>query len=424
VDADTLFLIASNTKALTTLLLAEEVDDKKFDWDSPVTKVYPDFKLGDADTTSHVLVRHLICACTGMPRQDLEWILEYKGATPESEMKLLGTMQPTTKFGETFQYSNLMAAAAGFIGGHVAYPTKELGAAYDEAMRTKIFAPLGMTATTFDYKKALAGNHASPHGWDPDGTRKLAAMDINYSIVPARPAGGAWSSAKDLTKYVQMELAKGKLPDGKQLVSESGLLARQKPNVKLSDEATYGMGLMVETKYGITKVHHGGDLIGFHSDMFWFPEIGVGGVIFTNADGGGSMRGAFERKLLEVLFDGKPEADADVAARAKAIDAEIKKDRERLGIPADPAVVAKLAKRYAGKELGTVDVKAKGKDAVFDFGEWSSTVASRKNDDGTVSMITIDPGKGGFEFVVGEKDGKRVLTVRDMQHEYVLTEAH
>jgi hypothetical protein len=76
-----------------------------------------------------------------------------------------------------------------------------------------------------------------------------------------------------------------------------------------------------------------------------------------------------------------------------------------------------------GEELGTVDVKSKGGSLVFDFGEWASTVASRKNDDGTTSLITIDPGKGDFEFVVGERDGKRILTVRDMQHEYVLTEA-
>ena len=75
------------------------------------------FKLGDAATTRQVLVKHLICACTGMPRQDMEWLFEYRNETPESALKLLGTMQPTSKFGEVFLYSNLMAAAAGFIGG-------------------------------------------------------------------------------------------------------------------------------------------------------------------------------------------------------------------------------------------------------------------------------------------------------------------
>jgi hypothetical protein len=59
---------------------------------------------------------------------------------------------------------------------------------------------------------------------------------------------------------------------------------------------------------------------------------------------------------------------------------------------------------------------------IFDLGEWQSTVASRKNDDGTTSFITIDPGTDGFEFVVGDRAGKRVLIIRDGQHEYVFAE--
>ena len=158
VDGDTLFIAASNTKALTTLLLAELVDEGKIRWDQPVTELFPAFRLGDDATTKQVLVKHLICACTGMPRQDLEWIFEYRNETPESALKLLGTMQPTSKFGEVFQYSNLMAAAAGYIAGSKALPGKELGIAYDEAMRTRVFEPLGMTTTTFDFAKALKGD--------------------------------------------------------------------------------------------------------------------------------------------------------------------------------------------------------------------------------------------------------------------------
>ena len=103
VDAGTTFMIASNTKPLTTLLMASLVDEGKLDWDTPVTKVYPAFKLGDAATTQQVLVKHLLCACTGLPRQDYEWLLEFKAATPASVMRTLGGMQPTTKFGELFQ---------------------------------------------------------------------------------------------------------------------------------------------------------------------------------------------------------------------------------------------------------------------------------------------------------------------------------
>jgi CubicO group peptidase (beta-lactamase class C family) len=153
-DGDTLFMIASNTKAMTTLLLAKLVAEHRITWDTPVIKLFPSFKLGDAETTHSVLVKHLICACTGMPRQDLEWIFDYGKMTPESTMALLGTMQPTSKFGELFQYSNLMAAAAGYTGAHVIHPDMELGAAYDSAIQSYVFDPLQMKETTFDFKRA------------------------------------------------------------------------------------------------------------------------------------------------------------------------------------------------------------------------------------------------------------------------------
>lgn len=422
VDENTVFMAASNTKGMTTLLLSELVDEKKLKWDQPVIDVYPAFKLGDADTTKKVLVKNLICACTGLPRQDLEWLFEFKNATPESELALLGTMQPTSKFGEVFQYSNLMAAAAGYIGAHLVYPNLELGAAYDKAMQQRIFDPLGMKSTTFDYVRALTGNHASPHGDDVDGKPTVASMAINYSIVPARPAGAVWTSAADLIRYVQNELALGKLPDGQQLVSAENLLTRRAPQISLGEDSTYGMGLIVDRTYGVPVVSHGGSMSGFLSNLYFLPDSGIGAVLLTNADNGGMLLGPFQRRLLEVVFDGKLEAEADVASRAAAHKAALAKDRERLVIPAAPAPVSALAKHYSSKELGELAVLTQNGVTTFDLGEWKSTVASRKNDDGTTSFLTIDPGTDGFEFVVGDRASKRVLIIRDGQHEYIFTE--
>jgi CubicO group peptidase (beta-lactamase class C family) len=423
VGPDTLFLAASNTKALTTLLLAQLVDEGKMRWNQPVTELFPAFKLGDQATTKQVLVEHLICACTGMPRQDLEWLFQYHDQTPASAVKLLGTMQPTSGFGEVFQYSNLMAAAAGFIGGARAMPEKEWGVAYDEAMRVKVFEPLGMATTTFDFAKAMKGDVALPHGDDVDGKVTRARMDLNYSVVPVRPAGGVWTSARELARYVEMELAKGMLPGGKRLVSAENLLARYQPKVPLGEDATYGMALMVDKRYGIPVVHHGGDMLGYHSDMIWLPEHGVGAVILTNADAGVALRGLLQRRLLEVLFDGKPEAEESLKGVVSRRKAAMAKERERLVVPADPGAVAKLSPRYLSPALGEVKVVREGKTTVFDVGEWTSAVASRKNDDGTTSFVTIDPGVAGFEFVVADKDGKRQLITRDAQHEYVFLEA-
>jgi CubicO group peptidase (beta-lactamase class C family) len=421
VDENTVFMAASNTKGMTTLLLSELVDEGKLRWDEPVIDIYPSFKLGDAETTRKVLVKNLVCACTGLPRQDLEWLFEFKNATPESTLALLGTMQPTSKFGEVFQYSNLMAAAAGYIGAHLEYPSRDLGAAYNEAMQHKIFDPLGMKSTTFDYARALAGNHASPHGDDVDGKPTVAEMAFNYSIVPARPAGGVWTSDGDLIRYVQLELALGKLPDGRQMVSAQNLLARRAPQIAVGEDETYGMGLIVDRKYGIPVVSHGGSMAGFKSNLYFLPDFGIGAVLLTNSDNGGMLLGPFGRRLLEVVFDGKLEAAGDVAAQAARHKAAVAKDRERLVVPADPALVAGLAKQYHSRELGELAVLTEDGVTTFDFGEWKSTVASRRNDDRTISFITIDPTNDGFEFVVGERAGKRVLIIRDGQHEYLFT---
>jgi hypothetical protein len=178
------------------------------------------------------------------------------------------------------------------------------------------------------------------------------------------------------------------------------------------------MGLMVDTKYGVTVVHNGGDMIGFHSDMIWLPEHNVGAVILTNGDLGWALRGPFSRKLLEVLFDGRPEADGDVAASAKNSFEQIAADRKLLIVPADTADTKKLAQHYSNAALGNIDVTRSGAATVFDFGEWKSEVASRKNPDGTVSFITIAPGDGGIELVAGTADTPSLI-LRDAQHEYV-----
>ncbi|MRG96152.1 serine hydrolase domain-containing protein [Polyangium spumosum] len=422
VDADTKYIIASNTKALTTLMLAKLVDEKKLGWETTATSLLPSFKLGDADTTSRVLVKHLICACTGLPRQDLEWLFQWRGVTPEGAMTTLGTMQPTSKFGELFQYSNPLAAAAGFIGGHVVFPKLDLGRAYDEAMRTLVFEPLGMKSATFDFKRGQTGNYAVAHAPDVDGKPAKAVGVVNEAVIPVRPAGGAWSTVNDVLRYVQMELAEGKLPDGKQYISKEPLLARRAPQVALNRDASYGMGLMVDKKWGVTVVHHGGDMIGFHSDMMWLPEHGVGAVVLTNGDPGWLIRTIFQRKLLEVLFNGRPEADAEITTMGKMFFDQLAADRKLLTIPADAAESAKLAAHYTNAALGDVKVSRAGGATTFDFGEWKGEVASRKNPDGSISFLTITPGMTGLEFVVGSGEKKRTLTIRDAQHEYVFDE--
>jgi len=422
VRADTLFHAASNTKPLTTLLLAKLVDEGKLSWDTPVIEVYPNFKLGDAETTRRVQIKHLVCACTGMPRQDLEWLFEYQRLTPQKTIDLLGTMQQTTPFEEVYQYNSLTVAAAGFIAGHVLYPGRDLGEAYDEAMRTRVFEPLGMKATTFDIDRAQRVDHARPHGDDMNGDPALATMDMNRSIIPLRPAGGAWSSVRDLSRYVQMELARGTLPDGKRYVSEENLLARRALQIASGADEAYGMGLKIHTAWGVPVVHHGGNMVGYRSDLFFLPEQGVGVVILTNSDTGEELLWPIMRRILEVLFDGRSKAVENVASASMQRQERIAYRRANLERPPSAAATAKLAVRYTNAALGELTIKKRGAAMVFDVGEWSSAVGSAKDADGTFSFVTIDPAKDHLAFVAGERDGERTLLVRDAQHEYVFTE--
>jgi CubicO group peptidase (beta-lactamase class C family) len=279
-----------------------------------------------------------------------------------------------------------------------------------------------MSSTTFDYGKALAGNHASPHSWDADGNTAAAVMAANYSILPLRPAGGAWSNARDMMRYLRMELGKGALPDGKRVASEANVVSRREPMIRIGNEVTYGMGLTVDRTWGIPIVSHGGSMIGYQTNMYYLPENDVAAVILTNSDEGGVLIGTFRRRLLEVLFDGKPEAEENVATVAKNMKAAVLEERKRLTIPAEKTAADRLAARYMNASLGEIAVLRQDKDTWFDFGEWKTQVASRKNDDGTTAFVTIVPGFSGLTFVVGDKDGKRILTFRDAQHEYVFTE--
>ena len=278
-----------------------------------------------------------------------------------------------------------------------------------------------MTSTTFDYDRAMTGNFANAHAPDADGNPALAVFDLNYSIISLRPAGAAWSNVNDMLDYIAMELADGTLADGSQYISKETLLERRAPKVPIGNDAVYGMGLMVNTTYGIPVVHHGGDMIGYHSDMMWLPDHGVGAVILTNGDPGWQIRNRFHRKLLEVLFDGEPLADKDLAADAERYFEGIAAERKLMTIPADSEAAGTLAAKYGNSALGEIEVSQAGDATVFNFGEWQSEVASRTNPDETVSFITIRPGMIGFEFVVGS-DAKRTLVMRDAQHEYVFEE--
>ena len=380
VDADTLFMIASNTKALTTLLLAKLVDQGKITWETPVTQLLPPFKLGDADTTQQVLVKHLICACTGLPRQDFEWLFQFKGVTPERRARDARHHAADQQVRRDVP----VLEPAGRRRRIRRRPRAVSGARARRRLRQGD-ADAGLRSARHegdDVRLCDARSQATmpaPHAPDVDGKPGASRRWLNYSIIPLRPAGAGWSNVNDMLKYVQMELAKGALPGRQSLHRARSRCSRgATPQVPIGKDAIYGMGLTVDTTYGVPVVHHGGDMIGFHSDMMWLPEHSVGAVVLTNGDPGWLIRGGFRRKLLEVLFDGRPEADADLAAAAKTFFEQIAAERKLLTCrptrqcgqrslrPATP--MPRSARSWSVAPAPTT---------TFDFGEWKSEVASR-----------------------------------------------
>lgn len=417
VTPSTRFMIGSTTKSLTTLMMARLVDAKKLAWNSPVTQLAPSFALGDEAATKALTLQHTVCACTGMPRRDLEFIFEFAGVTPEQRMASMKTMKPTTGFGETFQYSNLMVAAGGYIASQVA-KKGAFDKSYDATMKAEVFGPLGMKNTSLTTKAAITGEHATPHGRGLSMSYEKLPMAIEGAVEAVSPAGAAWSTVRDLARYAALELGKGTL-DGKRVVSEESLLARRAPQVKISDTSAYGLGLFVESDRDVQIVHHGGNTLGFTSDFFVLPEHDLGVIVLTNAGGANAFRRAVRRRFLELIFDGKPTAQTVLTAahaRAKqALDETI----ALIKPTPDPAWMGKLVGKYHNADLGNLEVRKQGEGYILDVGEWKSPAGQGVDLDKTEKLILTGAPFAGFDVVPREENGKTVLVLDGGQVSYV-----
>ena len=414
----TLFMIGSTTKPLTTLMMARLADEGRLGWETPITSLLPNFALADAAMTARLTLQDTVCACTGLPRQDMEILFEHARMTPEALIEAMRAMKPTTGFGETFQYSNAMVSAGGYaaaaaLGGRGA-GGGWLGAAYDRAMQTRVFDPLGMAATTFDLAAVRRQEHAVPHARDL-ALRPVPIALAHEEVRAWDPAGGAWSNVRDLARYLLAELAGGSSPN---------LLRRRAPRVKAGGANSYGLGLFVERDRGVVVVHHGGNKRGFTSDMFFLPEHGVGVVLLANAGGANPFRNAVRRRVLELLFDGRDEARRSLAAILAQQRQGAQMRLAEVTFTPDGGWLGKLAGRYEHPQLGqvTVRVDEAAGTGTLDAGEWEAAIGQRRRPDGTPDVILTGPPEAGLQLRPGGADGAgrvTTLTLDTPQQRYV-----
>lgn len=392
VGASTRFLVGSVTKPMTTLMQAALVDAKVLTWETPVTTLLPSFALGDPDVTRKVAVWHTSCACTGMPRRDAEYLFEWANVSPEARVASMRAMKPTTGFGETFQYSNLMVAAGGFAAAHAYAPERSLADAYAAAMRDEVFGPLGMAATTLDFDVVARGDHAAPHALAIDGATRALPLALEKNVLPIAPAGAVWTTMADLERYALAELGRGVTPEGRRIVSESSYAERRRVRVRSGADDGYGLGLDVSKLAGLEAVGHDGGAFGYGSTMLLLPERDVAVLVLTNVrNGGGYEQLPFNRvavrKVVELLFPGAK----DVAAQTLAYLVDARRRSTASGLAGverapDAAWLTRLAGAYSHPSLGRVDVRG----AVFDAGEWRTTFGRRARG-GADELVFLDP---------------------------------
>jgi len=402
VTVDTRFLIGSITKPMTTLMEAALVDAGVIGWNTPVVSVLPTFELGDPALTRELELWHMSCACTGMPREDLVNLFEWKGVTPEMRLASMRSMKPTTKLGETFQYSNLMVAAGGFIAAHAFAPQRSLADAYAAAMQATVFDPIGMSSTTLDFAIVARGDHADPHALAIDGTTHAMPLEIEGDVGPIAPAGAVWTTLRDMERYVATELRDGVTPDGARVVSEANMRERLRVRVRASAHDSYALGIGIGTYSGTRVIAHDGGAFGFGTTMFTLPDQHIGIIIFTNVRNGGPeeqlpFNAAVTRRIVELGFT----AATPLAEKELAYYTTLRHRKKPYTRSQDRGWIAPLVGTYHDPALGDIVIRATADGADLDAGEWRVAIDREVDTDGTVKLVVLDPPFAGSVWLVG-----------------------
>ena len=417
VTISTPFMIGSTTKALTTLMMARLIDQKKLSWSTKITELLKDFKVDDEELTQNFDIKNSVSASTGMPAR-IEFIFKYAGVSAADRVSELALMKPTTKMGETFQYSNHMFMAGGYAAAKAYAPKANLETAYAQVMSELVFDPLGMKNSVLKSSDALKLGGAMPHAKTIEGKSVRIPLEREDAIYSVAPAGAVWSTVEDLSRYVVLELNKGYL-DGKKLVDTETLLARRQPGAKISDTQRYGLGLFVEDHQGINLVGHNGATVGFASLLFFLPEHDLGMVILSNAYASNMFVETLKQKFFELTFDvpKKSSETIDFALQLEQQFVDQMKGRIKTDKPS-LAWIKNWTGTYENSLLGSITISERPHGGFeFDCGEWKSALASEREPSGTRNLFLTEP-PFFFKFQPDEKNQQLILDAGQEKYEF------
>ncbi len=286
VDGDTVFAIASNTKAFTAAAIAILEEEGKIRWDDPVQQHLPWLQLYDPYVSAEIRIDDLLCHRSGLGTYSgdlLWWGTPY---TPEEVLRRIKHLPANGRFRVTYGYSNLMFLAAGEVIRQAG------GKSWPEFIQERILSPVGMTRTVTSVKSLDAlSNVACPH--KPTLENVSPIPWYNWDTMAA--AGGIISSANDMAKWLRVLLDHGQIDNEHRLFSTASSRkmwtlhtvlpfseAAQKRSPTTHFKA-YGLGWSLSDYKGRMTVSHGGGYDGMYSHVLLVPEDKLGIVVLTNS---------------------------------------------------------------------------------------------------------------------------------------------
>ncbi|MBP7415073.1 MAG: serine hydrolase [Pyrinomonadaceae bacterium] len=338
VDENTIFEIASNSKAFTTASLAILVDEKKLSWNDKVSKYLPEFQMYDPWVTSELTVRDLVTHRVGLDTfsGDLLWF--NTTYSMDDMLKRVKYLKPVSSFRTRYGYQNLMFVAAGKIVEKVS------GKPWPVFVKERIMDQIGMTRSVTSIN-ALPDNVARPHNESGGALRVLPQIKgANYE--GAYGAVGVNASVADLSRWIRLQLGRGTF-EGKKIFSSEQSNQMWQPNMMmpLSEGAirsnptrhfnAVGMGWFLYDYYGRKIINHSGGLDGMLSYTVLIPEENAGFVVLTNNESPSFL--IMMSKIRDMLVDApKRDYNAEAVkqvADGKAADAEEIKKVDAARIP-------------------------------------------------------------------------------------------
>ncbi len=398
---DKQMMIGSTGKSLTTMLMGTLVDDGLMTWDTPAQQLHPDFRVKDPALSESITMRNLVCACTGVPRRDLELLFNADTLGAQEMVASLADFEFFTDFGEAFQYSNQMVGAAGYIVGEVAEPdAADLMTAYAEALQNRVLDPIGMTNTTLSFDAVLErNNYATPHAQTLQATYTPLAFDIEALLLPIAPAGAHWSTLEDMARYMITQLQEGVAPDGTRVVSAENLKETWKPQIAISNDVSYGLGWMVSSYKGQPVVSHAGNTFGFTSGFTFLPGRDLGVIVLTNGRATNLFNEGVAGRLLEIIYAQPAETERNLDFYLEQLDKQVQELATQIGEELDGNAIEPHLGDFTNPMLGDIVMLLDDGRLLLDAGEFVTELRPKFDSKGELQgYIQLDPPLQGLVY--------------------------